>query len=206
MGTTDDFVLDMHFADWVWNHIRASPRIYWPDDQKLIYITNPGRNQEKYYRHGTWSEDNWRDWHSNMGALGPTMTTSPFMDFHDDKVREVALAGTPYTTVGSWYTFEMRENADGAASFVPIRVPVPRDWEGEVRKWADDNYGRVTRVKPVEFAERYADALPATEARNAVRDMQDVHVRFENVESEREAKRLVEDATDYAERGARAVM
>jgi len=64
----------------------------------------------------------------------------------------------------------------------------------------------VTRVKPVEFTERFAEALPATEARSAVRDMQDVHVRFDNVESEREAKRLVEEATDYAERGARAVM
>jgi len=206
MGTNDDFVLDMHFADWLWNHIASAPRVYWPDDEKLTFITNPGPVQDKYYRSGTWSKDSWRDWYQDAGTFGPKMVMSPFMDFHKGTVREVVLAGTPYTIIGSWYTFEMRQREDEPASFVPIRVPVPRDMEQTVREWADEHDGRVTRVKDVEFQERYAEAMSRDDALSAATELQDVHVRFESVESEREAKRLVENATDFAERGVRAVM
>lgn len=204
MGDTDDFILDPKFADWVWRHIRSSGRLYWPDDKRLTYLINPGSNQEKYIRDGTWDDDVWNDWWQTMGVMGPKMEFTPSTDFRKGTVREVGLAGVSYSNIGSWYTFEMREKVDEDLKYTPLRIPVTREMIEEVREWADDNDGEVQRVKPVSFEERYATALPDTQASKAARQLEDVHVKFEGIDTEEEAKRLFTEATDFAERAVRS--
>jgi len=206
MGTNEDFVLDMHFADWVWNHIESSPRIYWPDDERLIYQTKVGIETKKWYRDGTWDKDNWKDWKEQSGFGVPDFTGTPELDFLKDSVSWVGLAGTPYTIIGGWYTFEAQQDEGEPAEFRPIRVPVPDEMIGTVRQFAKENGGEVTRVKGVEFAERFADALDGDEAHRAVGMLNDVHVNIPNVTTEEQAKRIFTEATDYAERAVRTVM
>ena len=207
-GSKEDFILDYEFAHRIWKRIRSSARLKWPDDERLQYAVNPTSytGDEKYYRDGTWDDDrSENDWMRDRGPFGPKFTGSPVVAFAEENVREVLIAGTSYTTLGSWYTFEMREELDGAANMNPLRVPVPRSMRDEVRQWAKRNGGEVTREKGVEFKERYAEAFDADEARLRAGDLWDIHVRFGTVTTTEQAWELFEQATDYAERGVRQV-
>ena len=208
-GSQDDFILDYEFAHRIWKRIRSSARLKWPDDERLQYVINPSSitGEEKYYRDGTWDDSNDdNDWMRQRGVGGLSFRESPIVAFVQNNVKGVLIAGTSYTTLGSWYTFEMREAEDEAANMNPLRVPVPRSMRDEVKTWAKRNGGEVTREKGVEFKERYAEAFDGDEARLRAGDLWDIHVRFETVTTEEQAWQLFDQATDYAERGVRQVM
>lgn len=204
----ENFVLDPAFAHWVWEQIRASARLKWPDDEKLIYHLNAQSvsGGERYFRDGTWDKDEDGEWYQLIGRFaGPKMTMWPHLEMQKSHIRDVYMAATAYTTLGSWYTFEIQEERDGPVVFEPIRVPVPRELRDEVYDWAEGNGGEVFREKGVEFQERYAEVLSGDKAARAAGDLYDLHVRIPGVESESEAKEIVEQANSFAERGVRMV-
>jgi hypothetical protein len=206
MGTNEDFVLDMYYADWLFEYIRSRTRFYWPDDQRLSYHLKVGFDTTTWYRDGSWNDRDPEDWHEDTGFGAPDFIGSPRLDFIKNRVQQVRLAGVTYSTIGSWYTFEAIEAEDGAAKFDPIRLPVTDQMRGEAKRWARDRGGRVTREKGVEFQERYATVLDGDEASRAAGQLNDVHVTIPDITSEQEAKEVFEEATMMAERAVRQVM
>lgn len=208
-GNREDFILDDEFAHWIWTRIGASSRLTWPEDEKLELTLNPRMttSKENYYRDGTFDRDDDTEWIKPFGPLGGLgMVSSPKVDFWNEKVREVHIAGVSYTVIGSWYTFEMYEKMGDPVEINPIRVPVTREMRDDVKRWAERNDGEMYREKGVEFKERYAEALDPDDARLRVGDLYDMHVRFPEVESEDEVRRLFNEATDFAERAVRKLM
>lgn len=206
MGGTEDFVCDPLFADWVWNHIKSSPRVYWPDDERLTYQTEAGFETKKWYRSGSWDREVPDMWRENTGFGVPDFTGHPGLDFRKDLVRSVYLAGVSYTVVGSWYTFEMKEDEDTPLMLDPIRLPVTQDMVSEAKAWGRDWGGSFVREKDVEFKERFATVLDDDEAFQAAAQLNDVHLKIGNIESERRAKNIFREATDMAERAVRSVL
>ena len=206
MGGTEDFIADYHFADWVWRHIKSSARINWPEDERLTYQVEAGIDTTKWYRDGTWDRENPEDWQESSGFGAPDFIGSPSLDFLKDNVRSVYLAGVTYTVVGSWYTFEIQEDEDTPLRYDPIRLPVTQNMVQEAKDWGRDWGGEFLREKDVEFKERFATVLDEDEAFQAAAQLNDVHIRIENVTSERHAKEIFREATDMAERAVRNVL
>lgn len=206
MATQDMFVLDPHYADWVWNYIRSRARVYWPDDKRLNYITEVTPETKTWYRDGSWDKTDNAEWF-RKGEIGmPDFPGFPGMDFRKGSVRSARLAGVSYTVVGSWYTFEAVNDAGDPAVFDPIRLPVTDGMVEEAKDWSRSYGGEFLRRKGVEFNERFATALDGEEASRAASELSDVHVRIPEVTTEQEAKDVLREATDMAERAVRQVM
>lgn len=205
MGTQEDFILDLHYANWVWNHIKSSQRVYWPEDERFYYQIEAGIETKKYYRDGTWDRESATDYQEATDIGVPDFIGTPKVEFMKGLVRSVYIAGVSYTTIGSWYTFEITEDEeDDEAMFDPIRLPVTYEMIPEAKKFARDRGGSFIREKGVEFQERYATALSEDEARLAASDLNDVHVKIP-ARSEQEAKEVIREATAMAERAVREV-
>lgn len=206
MPGSDAFVLDWHYADWVYRYIESRGRVYWPDDERLTFITDLGLETNKWYRDGTWDKPGAGRWQEETGIGVPDFTGSAKFDFVREKVRSTRLAGVAYTVIGSWYTFEATNDANEPMVFDPIRLPVTQDMIPEAKEWARERGGSHQRTKGVEFQERFATALEGDAAQRAARQLSDVHLRIPDLDTEQEAKDTFREATDMAERAVRQVM
>lgn len=189
-----DWILDPSVADWIWDYVKQDRYLYWPEDQRLTYMLSLGYETETYYRDGRFEPEAPMDWlQKNL-----RMVDTPMVDFMQDKVKGVRIAGTPYTTLGSWFTFELAEETPYDVDFVPIRVPVTDDMVDDVKRWAQEEGGTVTRTKGVEFNERFATAFPEKEASRAAGKLRDVHVKIEGVTTEASVRRIFRRAAEFA--------
>lgn len=206
MPSIDDYVIDPYVAHWVHDYLQSSARFVMPDDEKISYLVFGGEGQQSYFR---WMDNAPR----KSGAWMLEQRDSPLPEvvqslpdeLRDADVSRVNLSFISYTTLGSWYTAEADEQTPGSASLSPIRVPVPDDMIPRVREWAGENGGEVSRVKGVEFKDRFAEVVGSTEARRLAGELNDVHVEIHDIGTEQEFKRLFREATDFAERGVRSV-
>lgn len=200
-GGADDFVLDYHYADWVWNLIQSSSWFRFPgEDTSLNYRVKAGLDMDNYERDGNWDNQNPDDW-VKQGRLPATLT--PKLDFMKDKVRKVSLSGDPYSVVGTWYSFKLVEELGEPAQASPLRVTVTQGQRRDVIDWAESWSGEFLREKGVIQSDAYAEGQYLDDTLSIQGELVDLHVKIPDITTEGEAKAIFEESLEWSEKGVR---
>lgn len=207
-----DWLLDGDLGHQFWNEVKKRTRVYWPHntDAFIELYLDPSFGDPVRLRRtagvktpdGDFADFTGRDedtWYDKSG-IGYASFDWDYKYANTKNLDTVRFWGHVYSTAGTRFWFEAEEKNEGESVFMDrMRIPVPKGMVDEVKEWAASKGCEHLHTKGAVFERRFTSKSGMAEPRH-----NDVHIRCDGIDSQKELMNILTTALDFVERAARS--